>query len=345
MVDGGATVTTAGFPTAADPASAAVVAAATAAVNVTVPDGGEVPVPVQVQQVQPVQQEPVEDSRDIVRDYLVEVRRGAPHDARRYHEACEIAFTRKPNSLQQSTDALELARLSNAQCKVMLSVMNVTGCKNSCLAAKKYILACKMVQRQVALQALFDITSRLGLVPAHEQRADGGTLDAEVARIKSLPKTSAAAEPPRPGQLVTELVNWARGDVPVFMDNDVVIGEPPISQTVGALDEEALVKQENEVKRRVGRPRVKDEERPLRRRRVTIAGDHVQSVDNEIFIKEAEAQSAGARAVQDTLKAIRDTEEVMNSCSEEDIEGRTFYKSVIDILRTKMGNIIGLRAN
>jgi len=294
-----------------------------------------------------VNQQQVQDANDIVREYLLDVRRQAPHDARRYHEACEIAFTRKPSSLQQSTDSLELARLSNAQCKVMLSVMNVTGCKNSCLAAKKYILACKMVQRQVSLQALFDITSRLGLVPAHEQRSDGGTLDSEVARIKSLPKTSAAAEPPRPGQLVTDLVNWARGDVPVFHDNDVIIGQPAITITSSPLDE---VKSEDVLKKRVNRTRgnnAAEEERNVRRRRVTAgdlmaAGNNLHP-DNEVFIKEAEAQSAGARAVQDTLKAIKDTEDVMNACTEDDADGRAFYKAVIETLRSKMATIIGMQ--
>lgn len=307
----------------------------------------------------------VNDSdNDIVREYLLDVRRQAPHDARRYHEACEIAFTRKPSSLQQSTDSLELARLSNAQCKVMLSVMNVTGCKNSCLAAKKYILACKMVQRQVSLQALFDITSRLGLVPAHEQRSDGGTLDSEVARIKSLPKTSAAAEPPRPGQLVTDLVNWARGDVPVFHDNDVIIGQPAITITSSPLDDATgtapgtttgHIKSEDVLKKRVTRTRNNNsnnnDERNPRRRRVTAddlmgtgttAGNSLHP-DNEVFIKEAEAQSAGARAVQDTLKAIKDTEDVMNSCTEDDAEGRAFYKAVIETLRSKMATIIGMQ--
>ncbi len=284
-------------------------------------------------------------SGDIVRDFLAEVRRGAPHDARRYHEACELAFARKPATLQQSMDALELARLSNSQCKVMLSVMNVTGCKNSCLAAKKYILACKMVQRSVALQSLFDITSRLNLVQAHEQRADGGTPEDEVARIKSLPKTSACAEQTRPGQMLAESVAWSRGDIPVFVEDEVIVGEPPIdSLPATAIDGDT----KSDLKRRppTRRPSDTDDRIRQKRRYCSVSGpatgDTSVGHEADLSVKESEAQSASARAVSDTIKAIKEAEAMMTTCDEDDENGREFYKSVVSTLRQKMAAVVGL---
>lgn len=303
---------------------------------------------------------PTCEGRDIVRDYLAQVRRGAPHDARRYHEACEVAYARKPSGLTQATDALELARLSNAQCKVMLSVMNVTGCKNACLAAKKYILACKMVQRQVALQALFDITTRLDLVQAHEQRADGGTAEEEVARIKNLPKTSASAEPVRPGMLISELVSWARGDVPVFVDDDIVIGAPslevaPNVLTLGVPSGSSGASPRAPDAPRVGRPRKADSDdgrlgrrikcesedgRIVRRRRLS-SGEALMMTESELQIIEADAVSASAKAVQESLKAIKDAEAMISECEADDESGRAFYRSIITQLRQKLVTVVG----
>lgn len=289
---------------------------------------------------------PANEERDIVREYLDHVRSGAPHDARRYHEACEVAYARKPGGLAQAKDALELARLSNAQCKVMLSVMNVTGCKNACLAAKRYILACKMVQRQVALQALFDITTRHELVQAHEQRADGGTPEEEVARIKRLPKTSASADTVRPGLETSELVTWARGDVPVFVDGDVAVATPsldvkppmphPVTHGASPADQRPVDAP------RVGRPRKAepDDPRPLRRRRFS-SGDALMVSNAELQVKEAEAAAASAKAVQETLKAIREAEAMLNQCEQKDESGRAFYRSIIGQLRQKMISLVG----
>lgn len=371
-----------------------------------------------------VSEEEDEDTRDLVHEIVEEERNGAPHDARRHHTACLIGFVRKPANLMEASDTLELGRLSNAQCKVMLSVMNVTGCKNSNLAAKKYILACKMVQRQVTLQSLFDITSRLHLVQPQEQRADGGTPDAEVSRIKSLPKTSASAEPARPGQGMLELVNWARGDVPVFVNNEVLVGEPslesnptatllqgstsaptPVATSMGVgvgvgvdgtvgvapmvvpgapgvgstgigriveggaavpgLDttittttttipvSDAAIP--TDLKRRISRPSRSADQVPKRRRRLSSSGDTTNNINDnnnnnnntnttaaELHIKEAEAQSASARAVSDTLKAIKESESMMSAC-EHNNETRVFYKEVIATLRQKMASILGMQ--
>eukprot|EP00171_Calliarthron_tuberculosum_P014242 IDg14242t1 len=203
-----------------------------------------------------------------------------------------------------------------------------------------------MVQRQVALQSLFDITTRQDLVQVHEQRADGGTPELEVTRIKHLPKTSASSDTVRPGLATSELITWARGDIPVFLAGDVAVHmpsldvEPPAPELNNAGG--APTEQRSTDSPRVGRPRKAepDDPRALRRRRVS-AGDALMVSNAELQVKEAEAATASAKAVQETLKAIREAESMLAQCEQKDEGGQAFYRSIIDQLRQKMVNLVG----
>jgi len=137
----------------------------------------------------------------------------------------KLSFRRVPGSVQQTNETLYLASLSSDELKAIHSIVKVTGAKNASNRIKSHVLACRMVQRELSLSLLM-----YALHPPEEgdclqvvQPSDH--IKNELSRLRSLPLASVkfATTP-----FTLERLEWARGDVPSFVNGEVAVGEPPI---------------------------------------------------------------------------------------------------------------------
>ena len=106
--------------------------------------------------------------------------------------------------------------LDNATYKCVLRTLKITGAQNAKLRTKAKILSAKMVQRQ------FSVADALALVDYVEDGREGAP-----PFLASLQSTSVRVTKDIKGQ---EDFQWVRGDVPVFIKSEIIVGKPDICQ-------------------------------------------------------------------------------------------------------------------
>eukprot|EP00177_Eucheuma_denticulatum_P005710 GFKZ01010406.1.p1 GENE.GFKZ01010406.1~~GFKZ01010406.1.p1 ORF type:complete len:471 (+),score=76.14 GFKZ01010406.1:658-2070(+) len=121
-----------------------------------------------------------------------------------------------PSTLEQARRIVKESLLSNQICKEILSALKVTGARNAKLPSKLEIIATKLAQRRLCLNEIlasvdYDKYREVGVAPLNRE-----AIHPTVVKITKQANGS-------------ELVQWLKGDCPVYDHGEIMVGEPELA--------------------------------------------------------------------------------------------------------------------